>query len=96
MRSLSWIEAELTRLLKAKKYQGVSGAEDQLNEGPVDWETDQNGSQLVFKHIKGKFDSIWFSSLPLRDMMETTKELLKLDALIGKNPFERTLPKVGA
>ena len=28
--------------------------------------------------------------------METTKELLKLDALIGKNPFDKTLPKVCA
>ena len=29
-------------------------------------------------------------------MIETTKEVLKLEALIGKNPFERILPKVGA
>jgi len=28
--------------------------------------------------------------------MATTKELLKLDALIGKKPFERTLPNMGA
>ena len=29
-------------------------------------------------------------------MSETTKELLKSEALIGKNPFERIFPKVGA
>ena len=76
----------------------MSGAEDQLNKGPVDWETDQNGSQLVLWNSSISREGLEGSgfSIPLRDMMETTKELLKLDALIGKNPFERTLPKVGA
>ena len=55
----------------------------------VDWEIDEIGCE--------KFSQIWSGfSIPLRDIMETTKELLKLDALIGKNPFERTLPKVWA
>ena len=63
---------------------------DQLNEGPVYWEIYEIGCE---KFNKVRYD-LGFFLIPLRDIMETTKELLKLDALIGKNPFERTLPKV--
>ena len=75
----------MIRLLKAITLSPA----DQLNEGPVDWEIDEIGCE--------KFNNVRFDlgfKIPLRDIMETTKELLKLDALIGKNPFERTLPKV--